>query len=101
MADYQLTCIDKPNLNSPHEHITHVGNIAGKWKITRELAIRFIESGEHTFHVVDPNNGKRAYVGVVRGEGNKAPYLKTHADGQYNNNLLSLSQCGNSCVING
>lgn len=26
MADVQVTCITKPHPQSPHEHITHVGN---------------------------------------------------------------------------
>jgi hypothetical protein len=32
MADVQVTCIEKPHPNSPHEHITHVGNPAANWK---------------------------------------------------------------------
>jgi hypothetical protein len=35
------------------------------------------------------NNGKRATVGTVHPQG-RAPYLQTHADGEWNNNLLSL-----------
>ncbi len=30
MDAYQITCINRPNRTSPHEHITHVGNLAGK-----------------------------------------------------------------------
>jgi hypothetical protein len=41
---------------------------------------------------VDPNTGKRTDVAVVRPVG-RAPYLRTHADGDWNNNLLSLQQC--------
>jgi hypothetical protein len=26
MADVQVTCITKPHPQSPHEHITHLGN---------------------------------------------------------------------------
>jgi len=44
------------------------------------------------FFVVDPNNGKRSNVGVVR-EASRAPFLRTYADGDWNNNLLSLDQC--------
>jgi hypothetical protein len=42
--------------------------------------------------VLDPNNGKRANVGVVRKAG-RAPFVRTYADGDWNNNLLSLNQC--------
>ena len=35
--------------------------------------------------------GKTAHVGVVNGA--NGPYVQTHADGSWNNNLLSLSEC--------
>ena len=27
MNEYQVTCINKPHRMSPHEHITHIGNV--------------------------------------------------------------------------
>ena len=92
MADVQITCIVKPHSQSTNEHITHVGNPAGQWIWPRERVIESIDAKTNTFYVVDPANGRRAYVGVVR-EAGKLPYLRTHADGQWNNNLLSLNQC--------
>jgi hypothetical protein len=92
MADVQVTCITKPHPQSPHEHITHLGNPAPGWKWTREQVIASIDAGTNTFFVLEPSTGKRADVAVVR-EAGKAPYLRTHADGHWNNNLLSLSQC--------
>lgn len=91
MADVQVTCIVKPHPQSPHEHITHLGN-PGHWMWTREQVIASIEAKSNTFFVIDPYSGRRANVGVVREPG-KAPYLRTYADGQWNNNLLSLNQC--------
>jgi hypothetical protein len=91
MADAQVTCIVKPHPQSPHEHITHLGN-SGHWMWTREQVIASIEEKSNTFFVIDPYSGRRAIVGVVREPG-KAPYLRTYADGQWNNNLLSLNQC--------
>lgn len=91
MADAQVTCIRKPHPQSPHEHITHVGN-PPQWIWTREQVIASIDANTNTFFVRDPISGKRSEVGVVR-EAGKAPYLRTHADGYYNNNLLSLDQC--------
>ena len=35
MADVQVTCIIKPHPQSPHEHITHLGN-QPTWLWTRE-----------------------------------------------------------------
>jgi hypothetical protein len=92
MADVQVTCIDKPNPQSSHEHITHLGNPSAGWKWTREQVIASIETRTNTFYVIDPYNSKRSEVGVVSGAGH-APYLRTHADGDWNNNLLSLDQC--------
>jgi hypothetical protein len=92
MADVQVTCITKPHPQSSHEHITHVGNPTMKWRWTREQVIASIDAKTNTFFVIDPRNGKRANIGVVRPSG-RAPFLRTYADGDWNDNLLSLNQC--------
>ena len=92
MADLQVTCITKPHPQSPHEHITHVGNPAHGWKWTREVVIASIDAKTNTFFVIDPRTGRRSDVGVVRPAG-RSPYLRTYADGVWNDNLLSLNQC--------
>lgn len=97
--EYHVTCINKPHHNSPHEHITHIGNIQGQWRLSKEEAIRQIENGAHQFYTLD-RSGKRVYIGVVRQPG-RAPYLRTHADGQWNDNLLALQECGSNCKIVG
>lgn len=91
MADVRITCITKPH-NGNHEHITHVGNPAGNWKWPVADVIRSINSKSNTFYVLDPKTNKRAEVGVVRPE-NHAPYIRTYADGYWNDNLLSLPAC--------
>lgn len=97
--EYQVTCITKPDRFSTHEHITHIGNMAGNWKLTREQAIRRIEGSQEAFYTIDNSTGRKVYVGVVRGDGNKAPYLRTHADGKWNDNLLAQQECGANCSI--
>ena len=92
MADCRITCIIKPNRLSSHEHITHVGNPSAGWVLPREQVIQHIDSKTDTFFVLDPQTNKRANVGVYREPG-KYPYLRTHADGDWNDNLLSLNQC--------
>lgn len=92
MAEVQVTCITKPHPQSPHEHITHVGNPKAGWKWTREQVIESIDSKANIFFVLDPKSGKRADIGVVRAA-RHAPYLRTYADGYWNDNLLSLDQC--------
>jgi hypothetical protein len=89
MADVQLTCVSKPRPDSPHEHITHAGTSRQIW--SREQVIGWIEAGTDTFYTIGPN-GKRAEVGVVR-ESGKAPYLRTHVNGFWNDNFLALPQC--------
>src|SRR5258708_5024437 len=98
MPEYQVTCINKPHHQSPHEHITHIGNLAAKWRLTREEAIRRIESKEAQFFTVERATNTKCYVGVVK-EANKAPYLRTHADGKWNDNLLAQSECDGNCKL--
>jgi hypothetical protein len=99
--DYEITCINKPNRSSLHEHITHVGNVAGNWRMSREDVIKLIDGKTATFYTIDYSTAarKRAEVGVVRGDGNKAPYLRTYADGKWNDNLLAQQECGANCKI--
>lgn len=92
--EYQVTCVTKPNRFSPHDHITEIGGgpANGRWRISREEAIHQIDQGLNSFYVKDSLTGRTAYVGVVRAQG-KVPYLRTHADGYWNDNLLSLNEC--------
>jgi hypothetical protein len=100
MSEYKVNCVTKPDRFSKHEHITHIGNTTDQWKITRESAISRIDSKQDEFYTVDSSTGKRAYVGVVREPG-KAPYLRTHADGKWNDNLLAQAECNGSCKVIG
>jgi Protein of unknown function (DUF3892) len=88
MAAVQLTCVTKPQPDSPHEHITHVGTSHQTW--LREQVVAWIDGGTDTFYTIVA--GKRGEVGVVR-EAGKAPYLRTRADGAWNDNLLALPRC--------
>jgi len=90
MADVQVTCINKPDVHSPLEHITHLGGSGWRW--TREDVITSIEGRTNTFFVKDPRNDLRADVRVVRPTGRSA-YVRTSPDGDLNDNLLSLNQC--------
>jgi hypothetical protein len=90
MADVRVTCINKPHRDSPHEHITHLGGAAWKW--TREDVIASIDARTNTFHVIDAA-AHRSEVGVVNPGNGRARYVRTHADGDWNNNLLALPEC--------
>ena len=90
MADCQITHIRKPNRMSSHEHITHVGN-PPTWFWKREDVIASIDGGTNTFFVLDVQ-GNRANVGVVRPNDGRLPFLRTYADGKWNDNLLALPE---------
>jgi hypothetical protein len=86
----QIKCINKNPREDRHHSITHVGGYADRqWKITKEEAIAHIENGEWTFYTLV--NGQRAEVIVATHEGRK--YLKTTADYDTPDNLLSLPEC--------
>lgn len=98
MNEFEVNCINKPDRNSRHEHITHIGNVNKNWRLTREEAIRRIEAKEEAFYTVDRSTGKKVYIGVYREQG-RAPYLRTHADGKWSDNLLAQAECGANCQI--
>lgn len=99
MKEFEITCINKPDRYSQHEHITHIGNSAANWKLTRESAIERIDSKQEAFYTIDKSTGRKVYVGVVRNDGNKSPYLRTYADGKWKDNLLAQEECGANCKI--
>ncbi len=88
VATVQITCINKPDRNSSHESITHLGNSQGKW--TKEQVIAWIDAKQFSFYTQDRFG--TAWIGVVR-EAGKRPYLRTHADGRWTDNLLALPEC--------
>ncbi len=84
--------INKTPRFDPHDRIQYVGGPnpdASRWKITQQQAIQYIETRQHTFYTLV--NGQRANVIVATHRGNK--YIKTVADGEQPNNLLSLPEC--------
>lgn len=87
MADVKVTCINKQPRNDPHEGITHLGGATWHW--TRQQVINSIEAKTNTFHTLVGSN--RGDIGVVNGPNGK--YLRTYADGKWNDNLLALPEC--------
>ncbi len=87
MARYQVTCITKPNRDNTHEAITHLGGDFGYWSVAQVIAA--INNQVHSFYTSD--GSKEAEVGVR--ERNGKPYVQTHADGYWNDNLLALQAC--------
>ena len=88
---FQIRCINKDDRRNVYERITHVGGVGTtRWRLTVEDVIQRIESGAESFYVNRPQ-GDTVDVTVATRLGRK--YLKTKADGDEPNNLLSLPEC--------
>lgn len=86
----QIKCINKNPREDRYHSITHVGGYTDRrWKITKEDAIAKIERREWSFYT--QANGHRVNVIVASRNGRK--YLKTEADRDTPDNLLSLPEC--------
>lgn len=92
MADVRVTCINKQPRDDPYEGITHLGGPGGDgWRWTRQQVIDSIRAKTNTFYTwVEGNRGD---IGIV--ERASGAYLRTYADGEWNDNLLSLPECSN------
>lgn len=86
--DLQVTCVNKPDRNSPHEAITHLGGSG--WHDTRLAVVRAIENREHRFYT--SVGGKEADL-YVRTSTDGTKFVQTISDGQWSNNLLALLAC--------
>jgi Protein of unknown function (DUF3892) len=90
MADVVVTCINKQPRDNTHEGIIYLGGPGGGgWKWTRQQVVESINARTNSFYT--QVGGKRADIGVVQGP--KGPYLRTYADGVWNDNLLALPEC--------
>ena len=91
---HRILCINKQDRFNPHERITHIGgqNSNGEnWKITQLEAIESIEAGKWAFYVQDRVGNQADVIVSTSRYGHK--YITTVADGETQNNLLSLYEC--------
>lgn len=90
----RVSCINKLDRYNPHERIQRIGGRNGDgtpWSLSQRDAIGDIESGRRSFYVERPAGDRVAVIVAKSAAGNK--YLKTTADGDEPNNLLSLQEC--------
>lgn len=88
----RITHVRKRNRPSPWERITAVDCTDGNrsYRLSQERVVDYINSREHEFVVV--RDGRPVSVVVATSQfGNS--YIKTEADGEQPNNLLSLPEC--------
>ena len=90
---HQISCINKSDRYNPHERILHIGGLnsdSTRWKMSQPDAVKAITNGTYEFYVFV--GGYDVNVIVARSaQGNL--YIKTEADGEQPNNLLSLPEC--------
>jgi hypothetical protein len=87
MADVRVRCVNKQPRNDTHHGITHLGGDGWKW--TRDQVVASINAKSNTFYTLVA--GTRADVGVVNGPNGQ--FVRTYADGKWNDNLLALPEC--------
>jgi len=90
MPELRITCVTKPDRFSTHERIASVGVENAPGRLSVADVIRFIRSQSYAFYTLV--YGQKAYVAVVDVPG-RASYIRTHADGTWNDNLLALPEC--------
>lgn len=89
----EISCINKSDRPNPHERIRAVGGVSpdgSRWKLSQEEAIQGVMEQRWSFYVT--RNGRKVDVIVAKSQ-HGHPYLKTVADGEQPNNLLSLPEC--------
>ena len=90
----RITCINKTDRTSAWERIRRVGGVnsdGGRWALSLDNAIAGVESKQYAFYVERPAGDRVDVIVAKSASGNK--YLKTTADGDQPNNLLSLPEC--------
>jgi hypothetical protein len=88
----EISCINKSDRFNPHERILNVGGVntdGTRWKLSQTEAIHYIVQDTYLFYV--KSGSKMVYVVIASQSGWK--YLKTTADGEQPDNLLSLPEC--------
>jgi Protein of unknown function (DUF3892) len=93
----RIRCVVKTDRTSAHERIHSVGGLkpdGSHWKLTQDKAISDIEDGTCVFYIERPAGHRIDVIVAVSAEGKSLnKYLKTTADREQPDKLLSLPTC--------
>jgi hypothetical protein len=94
----RIRCVVKTDRTGAHERIRSVGGVkpdGSHWKLTQDKAISDIEDGTYVYYIERPAGHRIDVVVAVNVDGSKSlnKYLKTTADREQPDNLLSLPTC--------
>ena len=98
MKELEVNCVTKTKVASGRETVTQIGNHIHRWTLSHEIAIQRIQAKVEAYYTLDRKTRRRSVVAVVREPG-RAPYLGTHVDGVWNDDLLALGECGARCML--
>jgi hypothetical protein len=90
----RIQCVNKTDRYNPYVRINNVGGKDAdgtRWTMSQQDAIAGIEAGQCSFYVDRPTGDRVDVIVAVSSYGSR--YLKTTADGDEPNNLLSLPEC--------
>jgi hypothetical protein len=93
MTRREVTCVNKSDRYDPHERILRIGGAnadSSRWYATQQQAITWIENRQFELFVRAGGREVKVVVAISR-FGHK--YIKTEADGEQPDNLLSLPEC--------
>ena len=89
----EIQCVNRSERPDPFQRILSVGGMAGErthWKLSQRRAVELIESKANSFYVTRGGRSVEVMV-AVSAYGHR--YLKTVADGEQPDSLLSLPEC--------
>jgi len=89
----EIRCVNKSERFNPYERILNVGGVTAggtHWKLSQSEAIHHIVKDTYLYYVKQGGNQVNVVIATSQ-YGYK--YLKTTADGEQPDNLLSLPEC--------
>src|SRR5450830_1932151 len=66
MQEFEIDCVSRSQAGSTHDHITHIGNSSGKWRLACTDAAAQITVRASRFYLMDKLSGKPVYIHVMR-----------------------------------